>query len=93
MCVCKGGKLLWCTLPKFSSQATEKNRSWLETLNQVVKGGGSQLAGKINIYLLQLGALWMSHHVGCKRIKLAGPEREERVGVEGGGWRRETKSS
>lgn len=83
----KGGKLLWCTLPKFSPQSTEKKRSWLKTLNQVVKGGGSHLAGKINIYLLQLGALWMSHHAGCKGIKLVGPGRVERVGVEGGGER------
>ncbi len=87
----KGGKLLWCTLPKFSPWSTEKKRSWLKTLNQVVKGGGAQLTGKINIYLLQLGALWMSHHAGCKGIKLAGP-RESGEGW-GGGWRRKTKGS
>lgn len=83
----KGGKLLWCALPEFSPRSIEKKRSCLKTLNQVVKGGGSQLTGKINIYLLQLEALWMSHHAGCKGIKLAGPERVERVGAESGGER------
>lgn len=60
------------------------------TLNEVVQGGGSQLTGKINIYLLQLVALWMSHHAGCKGIELVGRERVERGGrlvVEGGGER------
>lgn len=80
-----GGKLQYYTLPKFTLQSTEEKRSWLATFNQVVKGGGgSRHTGKINVYLLQPGALWMSHHVGCRGIKLAGPERMERVGV--GGW-------
>lgn len=80
-----GGKLQHCTLPKFTPQSTEKKRSWLKTLYQVVKGGGLQLTGKINIYLLQPGALWMSHHASCKGIELVGPERVQRERERRGG--------
>lgn len=73
-----GAKLRQSTLPKFTPQSTQKKRSWLKTLNQVVKGGGLQLGGKINIYLLQPGALWMSHHASCKRIESVEPEERER---------------
>lgn len=54
-----------------------------DTWSSSKKGGGSQLYGKINIYLLQLGALWMSHGGGCEGIELAAAQSGERTGGSG----------